>query len=235
MNAYSDTAHDFSSPWIVDASMDWRSLVADRTPVLFRKYSHILTQSMVSGNAYIVKTGRVNLSIVSSNGKEKALYIAGAGTIFAEESCFYPCGYTPQATANYDCELYVIPYAELIEIVRKDPSISLNLLHIMAQKLNILTAQIDSLLFSQTRQRVCNVLLQLGTQFGEKLPDGSIYITMTFTHQIVANLVGSTRATVTNVFLELLNESIICKQQRHFIILDMERLRQFAESNPSDL
>lgn len=66
--------------------------------------------------------------------------------------------------------------------------------------------------------RLHKLLVWLGNKFGCEVPQG-ILIDLRLTHQNIAELIGTTRVTVTKVLKELEVEGKIIRQQRHYIIL----------------
>ncbi|PSO66376.1 MAG: replication/maintenance protein [Cyanobacteria bacterium QH_9_48_43] len=67
-------------------------------------------------------------------------------------------------------------------------------------------------------QRLQQLLVWLGNKFGRPVPSGKL-IDLRLTHQSLAELIGTTRVTVTRLLKELEEEGTIIRQQRHYIIL----------------
>lgn len=70
--------------------------------------------------------------------------------------------------------------------------------------------------------RLDKLLIWLGNKFGRSVPQG-ILIDLRLTHQNLAELIGTTRVTVTKLLKELEEEEKILRQQRHYIILRREQ------------
>lgn len=66
--------------------------------------------------------------------------------------------------------------------------------------------------------RLDKFLVWLGNKFGFQVSQG-ILIDLRLTHQNIAELIGTTRVTVTKLLKELEAEGKIIRQQRHYIIL----------------
>lgn len=66
--------------------------------------------------------------------------------------------------------------------------------------------------------RLDKLLIWLGNKFGCSVSQG-ILIDLRLTHQNIAELIGTTRVTVTKLLKELEEEGKIIRQQRHYIIL----------------
>jgi CRP-like cAMP-binding protein len=76
--------------------------------------------------------------------------------------------------------------------------------------------------------RVCAAFIQLSVQYGELFGDKSIKLTITFTHQEMANLLGTTRVTIAKNIKWLEEEKYIEKKGKHFIIHNIDELAELA-------
>lgn len=72
--------------------------------------------------------------------------------------------------------------------------------------------------YERIYQRLQHLLVWLARQFGRPVPAGEL-IDLRLTHQAIAELVGTTRVTVTRLLKELEEAGEIHRQQRHYIIL----------------
>lgn len=72
--------------------------------------------------------------------------------------------------------------------------------------------------YERIYQRLERLLLWLSRKFGRRVPNGEL-IDLRLTHQGIAELIGTTRVTVTRLLKELEEEGKIIRQQRHYIIL----------------
>lgn len=67
-------------------------------------------------------------------------------------------------------------------------------------------------------KRLQQLLIWLARKFGRSVPAGEL-IDLRLTHQGIAELIGTTRVTVTRLLKELEEEGQIIRKQRHYIIL----------------
>lgn len=70
-------------------------------------------------------------------------------------------------------------------------------------------------------------LLKLAEQFGSRGPSGT-QITFKITHQELADMVGSSRETVTLILSEFRDDKVISINEKYITINDEETLRQWA-------
>lgn len=66
--------------------------------------------------------------------------------------------------------------------------------------------------------RLDKLLIWLGKKFGRTVPQGTL-IDLRLTHQHIAELIGTTRVTVTKLLKELEDEGKILREQRYYILL----------------
>ena len=65
--------------------------------------------------------------------------------------------------------------------------------------------------------------------YGEKV-DGGYRIGVEVTHQNIANLVTSTRVTINKIIRRMVQEGLIDRDSRHYVIRDLEGLRKIVGS-----
>lgn len=67
-------------------------------------------------------------------------------------------------------------------------------------------------------QRLCRILIWLGQKFGQEVQLGKL-IDLRFTHQDLAELVGTTRVTITKLINQLEQEQFLSRPQRNTLII----------------
>ena len=74
-------------------------------------------------NLYILLDGRVKLTMLSPEGKEKAISILQVGDIFGEMSLFDQDTTPITAEVIDDARLVSVPFQDLEEIIRQEPEV----------------------------------------------------------------------------------------------------------------
>ena len=82
---------------------------------------------------------------------------------------------------------------------------------------------VKNLLFLSNRERLTHLLLELAEQYGAPAADG-IRLRIQLSHQDLANVIGSTRETVTVVLGELQQEGLITIGRRRIVITAIQKL-----------
>ncbi|QQO10885.1 Crp/Fnr family transcriptional regulator [Breznakiella homolactica] len=217
-------AEDFTvtgtSPWIhIDLSY-WDDLTRDRLPQLFRKKSFLYHQDEMPEYVYIIKSGRVRVTSYRSEGEEKQLYIAEQGAMCGEFACIQNHPHDASAVAIVDSMVYCIPYQVVEKHMRGDWTMAQKVMRVICRKSNIFLGQILELSFDQSLQRVARILLDIAAQYGEKRPDGSVLITIKFTHQDIASMINTSRVTASNIFNDFLEKGTISRENGYYSLRD---------------
>lgn len=173
---------------------------------------------------YLLAGGQVKLFMMSEKGREKVVTILQAGDLFGEISLFDHHPHPLTAEVQEKARLVIIPWSELEEIIMTRPSIALKIIEALAKKTRLLTNQIRELVFQDAEGRLAALLDRFKENFGRKAEAG-IIIELILTHQEIANLLGTSRVTVTNLMNKLSREEIIRVEDRKIIILQPEKLQ----------
>jgi len=224
-----DNTNNSSSPWLNCQLSVWEPLICDEEPLLYRKKSYLYYQGHAATDAFIVKTGRVCITSYSMDGSEKQLYIAEQGCMTGESPCLAEESYSCSALAIVDSYIYRIPFAKLKSKMMSNWNMNLAVCKLVGRKNQVYLNQIKSIALFDSQCRIAKILLDLCDQYGQPSADG-IVISIKFTHQDVAAMVGVSRVTVCNVFNMFLDSGILYRKDKYFSILNREQLEKMAKS-----
>ncbi|MFI5358526.1 MAG: Crp/Fnr family transcriptional regulator [Halanaerobiales bacterium] len=174
-------------------------------------------------NLYILLEGRVKLTMISPEGKEKAISILQVGDIFGEMSLFDQDTTPITAEVIDDARLVSIPFHDLEDIIRQEPEVAIKIIEALAKRTRLLTSQIRELVFQDAEGRLASLLMRFIEDFGVEVKSGYL-IDIVLTHQEIANLMGSSRVTVTKLLNQFIDEGIIKIYKRKIVVMDIDRL-----------
>jgi CRP-like cAMP-binding protein len=145
-------------------------------------------------SVFYIQSGRIRLSVTSTNGKEATIALLGTGD-FCGEECVARSQSARMATARAItlCTLLKIDKKEMIRVLHQEHSFSgVFVAHLLARNARIQADLVDQL-FNSSEKRLARVLLLLA-QFGkDKTPDAVI---PKISQEVLAEMVGTTRARV---------------------------------------
>lgn len=179
-------------------------------------------------NVFFVLEGRVKICQLTPEGKDIILWLCSAGEMFglAETSTSHACGgqrVTAQA-CGYG-RLLVVKNHDFKQFILNQPSIILPLIRLIGFRLWDIIGVLSDITSSDVASRVMKLLLKLGERYGKSVEQG-LCLDITLTHQEMADMIGTSRQTVTTVLGELKRQGKISIEQRSVIIHDDALLSQ---------
>ena len=172
---------------------------------------------------YLLVNGKVKLSMLSAEGKEKVLTILQEGDIFGELSLFDEDPHPLTAEVVDDARLLIIPWNEMEKMIQNRPSLAIKIIEALSKKTRLLTSQVRELVFQDAAGRLASLISRLADDFGREIEEGTV-IDLVLTHQEIANLIGSSRVTVTKLINRFIDDGLLTIKKRKIIIKDFESL-----------
>ena len=99
-----------------------------------------------------------------------------------------------------------------------------HLIKSLNRKIRIILYQMKDLSFQNVEKRLANLLIRLSNQHGKKSENKFVEIEMELTHQELANMIASTRASVTRALNKFQKENLIKVDAKKYIILNKLKL-----------
>ena len=158
---------------------------------------------------FVIIRGQVKVTSFSESGKEVIFSILGQGDFFGDMSLLDGKPRSASVVTSEDSEICLLRRQDFNHIIEKNPGIALKLLKELTTRLRKADERIQSLALLDVSGRVAGILLQLAEESGRKTPDGGIHIRTRPTHQELANMVGTTRETVTRILKQMEARSYI--------------------------
>lgn len=190
----------------------------------FKKDHFILLENEGGDTLFVIITGKVKVTVFSELGKEVIFSILEDGDFFGDMSLLDGNPRSASVVAVEDSEVRMIRRLDFIRILENHPSIALKLLEELTFRLRKADERIESLAFLDVTGRVAGILLQLASEKGVHLSDG-VLIKSRPTHQELANMIGTTRETVTRVLKQLERKNYIIISGKDITIIDPESFK----------
>lgn len=194
----------------------------------YRKNQIIFLEEETGNYMYLVLSGKVKVSKAGAGGKEIILAIHRAGDFFGEMSLLD--GKTAPATvsAMEDSKIISVSGADFHRYLMHNEKVMLQIIHVLCARLRQVW-QTQSLSSSSADARICMGIYQLAKKHGIRDARGTI-LDLKITHQELAEMVGTSRETVTRVLARLRKQGTIEIDHRRIKLLDPEALLRGAGS-----
>lgn len=171
---------------------------------------------------YILRTGRAAVSISSSEGRVITIRMAHAGDVLGLNSVLRNSSYDATVKALEPCRTDFIPRAELLELMGPNPAAAQAILRVLSRELEELTARMRFLLLPQTASaRLARLLFEWSSQ--------SMRIDKVFTHEEIAQMIGSSRETASRLLASLSRQQVIRVTADSILVQDHRALEQLAQ------
>ena len=201
------------------ASMDERDLAEIADLLIDRKFPKdavIFEDGSMGDYMYVIHQGEVKVTKMSEDGREKILEILGEGGFFGEMALLDRQPRSASVKTTRACTLLALSRQDFMALLRRNPDISLELIRELSRRLREDNEQIRGLLFERVEGRTRRLLRRRAT---EELPDQPGFsATPPITHQQLADLVGTSRETITRVIKELKDEGWLDQEGKRYIV-----------------
>ena len=188
----------------------------------YPKNSVILFEDDPGDALYIVATGQVKVVLIGEDGREVILSVLGDGDFFGEMSLIDDEPRSAHVIAMRDSHLLVLRRDDFQSQLEQHPKVALELLRVLVQRLRRADEKIGGLVLLDVNGRVAQLLLDLAEE------SGGPKITRKLTHQTIAQMIGSSRETVSRAMRELVDRGLIDVSRREITIKDHDALRALA-------
>lgn len=216
--------------WIENTPYDWGDLKEGQSHK-YKKGQPLFLEGEKMKNVFLIKQGKIKLSISNQEGNEKTVGYLGENSIVGTSSLFNNAEYMFNATAVTNSHLLKFDRDEFIHKVMSNEQLTLQIFKIMSLRIRILTNHALDLSFNHSFKRLASALLEISETYGKVRNDGKIFIDFTITQREISELIGTTLVTVSNHLRKLMELEIIEKQNQQYIILDMDKLQKIANGN----
>ncbi|MEN3326366.1 MAG: hypothetical protein V7638_1173 [Acidobacteriota bacterium] len=157
---------------------------------------------------YILKHGRVKLSVLSESGKEIAIDIIQPGEIFGEFALVDESQRSNMTQAMDDVLTWVFSKHDFTKLLTSLPMLALSYIKLVGDRRRRMEKKLSDITSKPVSGRICELLHELSTSSAEFESAATDYV-VPLTHQDVASLIGAARQTTTTVLNDLERRSII--------------------------
>lgn len=119
----------------------------------------------------------------------------------------------------------------MCELTREDferfldrcPTVGIRILKTVGGRLRQVESKFSDLVYQSSPARLTKLLLQLGESMGERDQD-TIRLNVRLTHQNLANLIGTSRETVSALLGQFQRQGLLIQDRRQICLVDTDKL-----------
>jgi CRP-like cAMP-binding protein len=188
----------------------------------YPRNSVILFEDDPGDALYIVSNGQVKVVLIGEDGREVILSVLSDGDFFGEMSLIDDEPRSAHVIAMKDSHVLVLRRDDFQAQVQQFPAIALKLLKVLVHRLRRADVKIGGLVLLDVNGRVARLLLDMADEAGGP------HITRKLTHHTIAQMIGSSRETVSRAMRELMDRGLIAVTRREITIQDRDGLAALA-------
>ena len=188
----------------------------------YPKGSVILFEDDPGDALYLVVSGQVKVVLIGEDGREVILSVLGEGSFFGEMSLLDDEPRSAHVIAMEDSVVLTLRRDDFRARLRSSPEVAIALLKELSRRLRRADDQIGSLVLLDVNGRVAELLVRLGTE------EGGDRITRKLTHATIAQMIGSSRETVSRTMRELQDRGLIAVTRQEITLTDRAGLQALS-------
>lgn len=177
---------------------------------------------------YLLRRGRVRIYKLSPEGRALTLLILEPSSLFGEMALAEDWVHDTFAESMTECSIGTIRRDDLRLALNAYPAAALRFMNIMSRRLRALERKLADIAFKSVPQRLATVLLNLADTHQADARPASPPAVVRYTHQQLAEMIGSYRETVTKAIGEFREAGLIRVEEDAIYLTDMARLRELA-------
>lgn len=204
-------------------SQDVRELSEIGQKLRFSKGEYVFRAGMPGRQVFFLLSGRIKIYQAASTGKEVLYWFCLAGEMFGFAEVAQGGGRMVNAQACEDSQVLGLSQPQLESYLETHPQAALLMMQALAHRMRSLGDVVVNLVNDDVRTRILKLIPQLGARYGVRVGQ-DIYLNMQLTHQEIADMVGSTRQSVTTALSQLKRQGLMTLESRRIRIQSRELL-----------
>ena len=216
-------------PLLADLAPEEIALI--KPELRFRHYNkrEVVLHKGGSGDALLfLLSGQLQVIDITEDGRAVGLRMLVPGDFFGEIALINESTRSASVVATSDVLVAFLPSATAMHLFSHSPSVAKQMLKHLAQKIQRDSEFRALLSINNTARRIYTYLSLL-----QKKPEdgGSPAVVENLpTHQDIANMINTSRETVTRALLTLVQQGIVQKEANRLVILDPQALQRLIQA-----
>lgn len=217
-------------PLLTDLSEDEMRRVKQDLRIRSHHKREIVLQKGGSGDGLLfLLSGQLQVIDITEDGRAIGLRMLAPGDFFGEIALINNSTRSASVVALSEVLVAFLPAATAMYLFAHSPPVAKQMLRHLAQKIQRDSEFRALLSINNTTKRIYT-FLALMQQKGGAQPGAPMVVENLPTHQDIANMINTSRETVTRALLALAEKGIVQKDSHRLLILDPEALQKLVQS-----
>ncbi len=178
---------------------------------------HTIVEEGLSGDyMYILAEGEVKVTKLSGDGREKILELLGPGAFFGEMSLLDNAVRSASVKTLAETRILALSRSDFLKELRHNPDLAMAVIQELTHRVRQMDEQASSLSFQRVKERTQGLLIRLAKGNADR-PDGR-RATPSLTHQQIADMIGTSRETVTRIVKRLKEDGWLAQEGKQYLV-----------------
>lgn len=208
------------------STTDLKQIESIKVTKAYPKDSILYFEGQASKGVYLLCQGRVKLSTSSPDGKIIILGIAEAGEILGLSAAINGLEYETTAETLELCQVNYVPTNDFVHFLQNNPAACLSAARQLSRNYHTAFRQVCALGLSES---VADKLAKLFLNWSQNSigvnSNSAVHLKNFFTHEEIAEMIGTSRETVTRVLRHFRENEILTLKGSNLVIHDRQRLK----------
>ena len=181
----------------------------------FPRHKTIVEEGLPGDYMYILREGRVKVTKLSEDGREKILDFLDSGSFVGEMALLERAPRSASVKTLTPVRVLALSRGDFMGLIRKSSDLALAVIQELSRRLRTVNEQASALSFQRVKDRTKGLLERLAN---DPHGDGTRVSTPTLTHQQIADMIGTSRETVTRVVKELKSTGWLEQEGKRYLV-----------------
>lgn len=192
----------------------------------WKKQSHVFLQGDPLENVYFINTGKIKIYKSDINGKEQIVAIMKKGEMFPHVGFFRKGDYPAYAEVLENSTLIAVPISKFENVLIENPELCIKVFRVLGEKIVDLQNRLEEQILNNTYEQIIKLLIRLSQNHGMEQEDGTIRLKSEFTNRDLANMIGTTRETISRTLTKMKKDELIEVDTEGNMIVDVNILME---------
>jgi CRP-like cAMP-binding protein len=220
---------NFGSDSVLEGLSNEDNLILNRNKVThkYKKGEILFREGSFPTGIYFVKKGKVKKYTTDKDGREQIIYICHTGELLGYHALISQEYFRDSARVMEDAVISFIPKEDFLLALNSSSALSNRLLKCLSHEFGVMAHFISIFAHKTVKERIAFSLLMLRDKYKKDSVKGK-QVEINLTREDLANLVGTSRETITRFLQEFKQEGLIEINGRRVILKRPKELSQIA-------
>ena len=209
---------------------DYAALLEIATVQHYGKGHFVFRSGAPGNNVYFLRSGKVKIHQLSPLGREVILWFCFSGEIFGLAEVAGGGGRVVNAQACEASQVLAVAQEKFRDYLDGRPRLAMLSMQVLSSRLRVLGEMFVNLVSDDVSKRIAKLILRLSARYGTRVGK-EVFLNIPLTHQEIADMVGTSRQTVTTVLSTLKRQGVLSIDNRRIHIESEERLNELTHGN----